>query len=567
MDAMGTLQRYLAQIKNQLAGLTMSQKLLIGTLTVIMIGIVFGVITYSAKPEMVELLPGNSWTAEDIGNVKAHLDGRHRYEMSGNQILVPAEQAFEIRGELAAEQALPKDTTLAFAKLADANDFMRTDRSNERLWNYAKQEVLTKVIKNFPYIADATVIISQGERTGLGHAGVPSSAMVTVKTKSGDSLSNNQVMAIVETVHGATSGMKREDVHVTDGARAYHVPSEDDVTPTDLLSAKKLMEDELSTKLMQQFSYIPNAKVSVNVIIDMSSRKSSSKIYDSKPVKVETNSTSKETSTTDGSGGGSQPGVMPNVAINTGATSANHGSSSTTSDSTSTVEVRFPEKVEERVLPAGTELVDMTASISFPRSYFEKIYQLRIAKDPKALPDDATLQPVITDYFTRLRSLAKNVIGAKTDDQIRIDYFDDTISAPAIAAMSGGEIASAASIGNYVNLYAKQGVLFMLAAGALGLMFVMARRAAPAGDADIDTSVFATGSTGGGRRRKGETGDMNVGDDVYGEANEGDAVLTGIELDDETLKSRKMVDEVSTMIKDNPENAASLVKRWLTKGK
>ena len=41
----------------------------------------------------------------------------------------------------------------------------------------------------------------------------------------------------------------------------------------------------------------------------------------------------------------------------------------------------------------------------------------------------------------------------------------------------------------------------------------------------------------------------------------------GIELDDETLKSRKMVDEVSTMIKDNPENAASLVKRWLTKGK
>jgi len=58
---------------------------------------------------------------------------------------------------------------------------------------------------------------------------------------------------------------------------------------------------------------------------------------------------------------------------------------------------------------------------------------------------------------------------------------------------------------------------------------------------------------------------MDVSEDVYGEANESDAVLTGIELDDETLQSRKMVDEVSTMIKENPENAASLVKRWMTK--
>ncbi len=563
---MGTLQRILSQIKNQLAGLTMSQKLLIGTLAVIMVGIVFGVITYSAKPEMVELLPGNSWTAEDIGNVKAHLDGRHTYEMSGSQIMVPAEQAFEIRGELAAEQALPKDTTLAFAKLADANDFMRTDRSNERLWNYAKQEVLTKVIKNFPYIADATVIISQGERTGLGHEGVPTSAMVTVKTKNGDALSNNQVMAIAETVHGATSGMRREDVHVTDGARAYHVPSEDDVTPTDLLSAKKLMEDELSGKLMTQFSYIPDAKVSVNVIIDMSARKLESKTYDPKPVKAETNSTSRDTSSTEGSGAGGQPGVQPNVAIVAGAATTNRGTSQTTSEQTVSTDVRFSDKEEQRILPAGTEVLDMTASISFPRSYFEKIYQLRYAKDPKAMPDDTALKPVLADYFERLRSLAKNVIGAKTDDQIRIDYFDDTIGAPAMAAMTGTELASSASIGSYVNLYAKQGVLFMLAAGALGLMFMMARKAAPAGDAGMDTNSFATAGAGG-RRRKAETGNMDVGDDVFGEANESAAVLTGIELDDETLKSRKMVDEVSIMIKDNPENAASLVKRWLTKGK
>ena len=60
---------------------------------------------------------------------------------------------------------------------------------------------------------------------------------------------------------------------------------------------------------------------------------------------------------------------------------------------------------------------------------------------------------------------------------------------------------------------------------------------------------------------------IDATEDVFGEAGEGEAVLTGIELDDATLQSRKMVDEVSKMIKDNPENSAALVKRWMSKGK
>ena len=563
---METIQRYLKQISSQLAGLTMSQKLLIGTLTVIMVGIVFGVTTYSAKPEMVDLLPG-SWAPEDMAVVKSHIEGRYHYEIVGDQIQVPAEQADLIRGELAAAQALPKDTTQAFAALAKANEFLHTNEANERLWNYAKQEVLSKVIRNFPYIADATVIISKGERVGLGHAGVPSSAMVTIKTKNGEPLSSGQLMAIVETVHGANSGMAREDVRVTDGTRAYHVPSEDTPMPTDLLEAKKKLEDELTNKLLAQLSYIPEAKVSVNVIIDMSSRKSESKSFEGKPVKVDTSQTSRDTSNIDGSAGGGQPGVQPNVAISTGTTSANHGSTQTTNESTTVTDVRFPEIDEVKVLPPGTEIKDMTASISLPRSYFEKIYKLRIAKDPKADPDDTMLKPVIDANSERIRGQAKNTIGAKTDEQVHVDYFDDTISvSPQIAGMGGAPLPAGASIGTMVTTYAKQGVLALMALGAMAMMLMMVRRAVPAG-ADLDTNVFSSNGQAGGRRKKNEAANMDVSDDVFGEANEGDAVLTGIELDDETLKSRKMVDEVSTMIKDNPESAATLVKRWMTKGK
>jgi flagellar biosynthesis/type III secretory pathway M-ring protein FliF/YscJ len=99
----------------------------------------------------------------------------------------------------------------------------------------------------------------------------------------------------------------------------------------------------------------------------------------------------------------------------------------------------------------------------------------------------------------------------------------------------------------------------------------MVKQAVPASEGtDLDPGVFfsgAAGSGGGGKRRKGEVGQLDSGDDVFGEANEGEAVLTGIELNDEDVQSRKMVDEVSTMVKENPENAAALVKRWMTKGK
>ena len=237
--------------------------------------------------------------------------------------------------------------------------------------------------------------------------------------------------------------------------------------------------------------------------------------------------------------------------------------------------------VEKRIVPPGTEIKDMTASISFPRSYYVAIYR-RISpdKDPKVDPKDSDLEPVIQTQIKKAQALARGAIGTKTDDQIKIDWFDDTI-APRnveIAGMAGGGLGGGGSIGSMVSQYAKQAVLGAVALGVLGMMLMMVRKAVPAGDGvDIDPSAFfggGEGSGGGGgsaaaraKRKKGEPGFMDVGDDVFGEAGEGDAVLTGIELDDETLQSRKMVDEVSIMVKENPENAAALVKRWIQKGK
>jgi flagellar biosynthesis/type III secretory pathway M-ring protein FliF/YscJ len=562
MDAMDFLRKYLTTIKLQLAGLTISQKLLIGLLVVVMAATVFFTVTFSAKPDMVPLI-AQSMTAEDINRVEMNLKGKYDYQVQGDQVLVPSDKAYQIRGELFAAQALPKDTTAAFTALIKDNNLLKTDGMSAREWNVALADTLSKMLREFPYIDDATVVIAQGERSGLGRDAIPSSATVTLKTRSGEGLTTSQVVAIVSMVQGAVAGIKGKDVHVIDGLRSYLAPSDDTPMPSDLLEFKRSIEDDLVRKLYTMFGDIGNVKIAVNAVPDLSIRNQTKEIYDPKVAKADTQSTSKETTSNEGTGGG-EPGVKPNVSVAATDSSNSKSSSSTKDDSTST-EVRFNKTTEVAQLPAGTELKDLTASISIPRSYFVSIYR-RIVHDPKADPDDDKLQPTIDEQTKLAKTRAKNTIGAKTDDQINVDWFDDTVAIRQVDVAQAG-IASG-SLTTMVSQYGKPVGLLFVALCVLGPMLMMVRRAVPnTAGGEVDPSLFFGGGGGKGKRKAGTPDQLDTGDDVFGEANEGEAVLTGIELDDETLQSRKMVDEVSTMVKENPENAAALVKRWMAKGK
>ena len=56
-------------------------------------------------------------------------------KVQGDKILVPADKAYQIRGELFAAQALPKDTTAAFDALIKDSNLLKTDGMSAREWN------------------------------------------------------------------------------------------------------------------------------------------------------------------------------------------------------------------------------------------------------------------------------------------------------------------------------------------------------------------------------------------------------------------------------------------------
>jgi flagellar biosynthesis/type III secretory pathway M-ring protein FliF/YscJ len=575
MEAMNLIRKYLVQIKAQLAGLTISQKLLVGLLAVIMVGTIFWTVVSSAKPQMVSLV-AQSMTPEQINQAEIALKGKYSYQISGDKVLVPLEQRYQILGDLGSQGLLPKDLTNEFDLELKNMGLFASAEQNDRQWNNARQRVLTRFLLSFPYVQDGSVIISLGQQQALGRASLPSTATVNLKTRNNVALTSSQVQAVAETVCGAVSGMKREDVHVIVNGQPYRAPSSDTPLPANLVEYKKQLEDYFANKLEYHFSSYGDVKISVNVVPDLSSRTSTATLVDpknvvSKPVSERT----QETISNDGSSTpGGEPGVKPNTGLAvTDASVSGRGNSSSNTVNSTEIKVVVGSTTTTSVTPAGVETKDLTASISLPRSYFMSVYRNKL-KDTKAEPKDQAEEDkfqtdVIGPELKKALALAKNVIGAKSDEQVKVDWYDDSIIArlPDLAAAS---TTFASGTMPLISQYAKQGVLALVALGALGMMLRMVRRAVPAGADDVDTGVFFAGASGGGRKHKKKAGNveqLDTAEDVFGEANQGEAVLTGIELDDATLASRKMVDEVSTMIKENPENAAALVKRWMARNK
>ena len=51
--------------------------------------------------------------------------------------------------------------------------------------------------------------------------------------------------------------------------------------------------------------------------------------------------------------------------------------------------------------------------------------------------------------------------------------------------------------------------------------------------------------------------------DLVGEADEGETPMMGIEIDSDQLKRQKMLQEVSDLVKSNPQSAVGVFNRWL----
>ena len=63
----------------------------------------------------------------------------------------------------------------------------------------------------------------------------------------------------------------------------------------------------------------------------------------------------------------------------------------------------------------------------------------------------------------------------------------------------------------------------------------------------------------------GPTPVLEAGSELAGEVGSGGTTLDGMELDEDAIRTQQMLEQVSSLVKENPDSAATLVKRWLNR--
>jgi flagellar biosynthesis/type III secretory pathway M-ring protein FliF/YscJ len=118
-----------------------------------------------------------------------------------------------------------------------------------------------------------------------------------------------------------------------------------------------------------------------------------------------------------------------------------------------------------------------------------------------------------------------------------------------------GSAGSGSLFGGLIDMsLIKTALLGVLAFVALGMMLMMVRKAGKS--TKLPTAEELVGLPPA----------LEPGTDVVGEAMEGDTAMQGIEIDDDALKTGKMLEEIGTLVKTNPQTAATVFSRWLNEG-
>lgn len=571
---MDQLRRSLAVIQKQLGRLTGTQKWLIGCLVVVIAMTLFLVSQYAGGAKMTELLAGA--TPAEVSAAETYLKSAGvSCKRVGSKIMVPAEEHLSALALLGEAGKLPSDASITFKNYIEKQNWMNPRSTNDQIFNTALQNTLGESLRRFRGIESASVVIDAPEARGLGSTVKKPTAAVFVLTKGGRPLERTQVDAIAAYVASAKSGLEPTQVAISDGARKYSVRGEEDFQASTYLEHAAKCEEAVQAKIASHLSYIPGVSIAVTAIVDV--RKTTSLTKTVKPKGQGSEAmVSKDSSTTSNQtqpGGGAEPGLGSNVALDINRGGGGAGTSVNDEKGETEYSTRFGTEETQTTDPRGMP-TKINATIGVPRDYVVMLAQQKAAPGAASAAGGAVpaapSQKEIDDAF----AVEKARLEADISPLIETDGKAAPGEAPKVgsvvvsmipvpmpgagpagpAAPPGGS--SAGVFGGLGTLaqsgILKQAVLGGMAVTAMAMMLLMVRKTGRS--AAMPTAEEIVGIPPA----------LATGSDLVGEAEEGDTAMVGIEIDDASLKTKKMLEEVADMVKKSPADAGALFTRWIS---
>ena len=552
------------RLKQQLAGLTPSQKMLSAALVVIMVMTLWWWGRYAGSPELEPLME-QALQKEDLARVDAQLTAAridHKVTNDGKILIQPDQRAQALAG-LAYAGAMPRDMSKGWDEVVGKLTPWDGQDRQTAMFNRAKEVSLEKVIGLFPGVASASVFIDASSKRIIGGPGnVEPTANVTLTTKDGTANTKQLASAAAATVAGAQAGLVPTKVRVIiDGKVAKvrdpnAVPPDGGLTGADVLELQQAAEAFLTDKLLKHLDYIDGVRVLVAVRVHGESSKISEESFDPKKshqMEIETINRLMEDST--GSNQGAEAGTVPNTGDSIAGPAATGGPARARNETTDTTKfaVGLGRTRTDTVKPAG-ESTPVGASVRIPRSYF-----MAVAKngDPDAkAPDPATLAKITNDELENIRKLVRTCSYIRDAESVTVEPYADVLP---LTSRSAPAATATASVAGMLGGHAKELVLGGLALASLFMMSMIVKKGAPAAAVAVAGPSLASAAAAAFAANQ----TLAAGEDLAGEVAENRPPLDGMELDDDTLKTQQMLSQVTDLVGENPDAAATLIKRWM----
>jgi flagellar biosynthesis/type III secretory pathway M-ring protein FliF/YscJ len=552
------------QIKKQFGALTATQKMLVFALVAVMGLTLVYWSRFAGSSEMVSLMGAQTLTESELGGIDEVLTMRGiDHTMQTGKMLVPTDLKTQALAVLMFNHKLPSDTRSAFEEMSKSLTAFSPASERDAVYTQALNKEMGSIIAGFPGVASATVVISaKGEQRIEGS--VPPTATVSIATKQGEGVEPKKIgRAAADGIAGAVPEMTIAHVSVIVDGTPMRFDENSSGSGGDSDDARREMQKEKEANVHTLYPNIPGLTVVVNFDIDNRKQTIIKKDYDkdhSFVTVAETITNTSETTNTPVKGG--EPGVGSNASGANGPANLNGGgggdvgmASSSNTESERTVNNDRTPTTDTTIEIAAGKPTALSAAVGVPLSYFKSEFHMRhpAAKEPS----DDELMAMIKVELAAIQAKISKAVGVKLDDLVVDMYYD---APPEVMPATTAAGPSAAM--TLLTAHGKELAVGVLAVASLFLMVMMVRKSSTvtvmtsAGPMTISSLEQAAGGGAGG-------GGPVVSPNMV--ATSGSGALDGMELADEDVRTQQMLDQVSTMVKENPDGAAALVKRWLSR--
>lgn len=549
---MDALKQQLLKVQQQLAGLSASQKMLTASLLVIMVMTLFYWSRFAATSEMEPVID-KLLSPTEIADLKGALANEGvKYEEADGKILAPISKRPLVAKALSG-MALTGKLPEAYARAEDTQSkgggFWESQADKDQRLQETRRQRVEQIIRNWPNVSSVMVILTGEKRLGALNPDHPTASVSITHTGSANEARKIVEAARMQVAH-AQVGLKPEDVGITLNGQAFRPEDPDSgFASGTIMENRKQAENSFAQSLRDQLSYIPDVRISVAVKLVTESSVTNERTYDpkNKVDGVVRQRTQSDVNSQKATGG--EAGVVPNVGTSESSTGA--GTESTSEKNETESQVAFGWKDKSIKTPSG-DAVPQGVAVSVPATYYRRVWKdmnPSAGRDPSA--DD--LKPLVAETENRIRANARSVLTLADDKVISIGTFYPVLPDTGVG---GAQNTALAAIPAGSGFGAKEIALGALAVISLFMVSMMVKKSAPQ-PVVITPPAAPVGPT----EPAGPT--LLTVKELAGEVGEADLTMLGQELDEDQLEARQVIEQVGSMVKQNPDAAANLVKRWL----